>query len=112
MWPFTRTPVVPVLRLSGAIGMATPLRPGLSITTLAEARQQAFEMSKTPAVALIINSPGGSAVQSSLILKRIRALADEFENRLLLFGEGLRGVGRGRGAHRCPFLVPDHNPAR
>jgi signal peptide peptidase SppA len=93
MWPFTRTPVVPVLRLSGAIGMATPLRPGLSIATLAEPLQKAFEMSKTPAVALIINSPGGSAVQSSLILKRIRALADEFEKKVHVFLEDVAASG-------------------
>jgi signal peptide peptidase SppA len=93
MWPFTRTPVVPVLRLTGAIGMATPLRPGLSIATLAEPLQKAFEMSKTPAVALIINSPGGSAVQSSLILKRIRALADEFEKKVHVFLEDVAASG-------------------
>ena len=93
MWPFTRTPVVPVLRLSGAIGMATPLRPGLSIATLAEPLQKAFGMSKTPAVALIINSPGGSAVQSSLILKRIRALAEEFEKKVHVFLEDVAASG-------------------
>lgn len=93
MWPFTRTPVVPVLRLSGAIGMASPLRPGLSIATLAEPLQKAFEMSKTPSVALIINSPGGSAVQSSLILKRIRALADENEKKVHVFLEDVAASG-------------------
>ncbi|MGE5266557.1 MAG: S49 family peptidase [Deltaproteobacteria bacterium] len=93
MWPFTRTPVVPVLRLTGAIGMVTPLRPGLSIATLAEPLQKAFEMSKTPSVALIVNSPGGSAVQSSLILKRIRALADEFEKKVHVFCEDVAASG-------------------
>lgn len=93
MWPFTRTPVVPVLRLTGAVGMVTPLRPGLSIATLAEPLQKAFEMSKTPSVALIVNSPGGSAVQSSLILKRIRALADEFEKKVHVFCEDVAASG-------------------
>lgn len=93
MWPFTRTPVVPVLRLSGPIGMASPLRPGLSMASLAEPLQKAFEMSKTPAVALIINSPGGSAVQSSLILKRIRALADENEKKVHVFLEDVAASG-------------------
>jgi len=93
MWPFTRTPVVPVVRLTGAIGMATPLRPGLSIGTLAGPLQKAFEMSKTPSVALIVNSPGGSAVQSSLILKRIRALADEFEKKVHVFCEDVAASG-------------------
>ena len=93
MWPFTRTPIVPVLRLSGAIGMATPLRPGLSIATLAEPLQKAFELSKNPSVALIVNSPGGSPVQSSLILKRIRALADEFEKKVHVFCEDVAASG-------------------
>jgi signal peptide peptidase SppA len=93
MWPFTRTPVVPVLRLTGAIGMVTPLRPGLSIASLAEPLQKAFEMSKTPSVALIVNSPGGSAVQSSLILKRIRALAGEFEKKVHVFCEDVAASG-------------------
>lgn len=93
MWPFTRTPVVPVLRLSGVIGMAAPLRPGLSIAGLAEPLQKAFEMSKTPSVAVIVNSPGGSAVQSSLILKRIRALADEFEKKVYVFCEDVAASG-------------------
>jgi signal peptide peptidase SppA len=93
MWPFTRTPVVPVLRLTGAIGMATPLRPGLSIATLAEPLQKAFELSKTPSVAIIVNSPGGSAVQSSLILKRIRALAEENEKKVHVFCEDVAASG-------------------
>jgi signal peptide peptidase SppA len=93
MWPFTRTPTVPVLRLSGAIGMMSPLRAGLSIASLAEPLQKAFEMSKTPSVALIVNSPGGSAVQSSLILKRIRALAEEKKKKVHVFCEDVVASG-------------------
>ena len=93
MWPFTRTPTVPVLRLSGAIGMVSPLRAGLSIASLAEPLQKAFEMSKTPSVALIVNSPGGSAVQSSLILKRIRALAIENKKKVHVFCEDVVASG-------------------
>jgi signal peptide peptidase SppA len=73
--------------------MATPLRPGLSIATLAEPLQKAFELSKTPSVAIIINSPGGSAVQSSLILKRIRALAEENEKKVHVFCEDVAASG-------------------
>ncbi len=64
MWPFSRSPVIPVLRLSGPIGLATPLRPGISLSVLAGAIERTFGMSKTPAVAVIVNSPGGSPVQS------------------------------------------------
>ncbi|MGL4397461.1 MAG: S49 family peptidase, partial [Hyphomicrobium sp.] len=42
MWPFTRTPVVPVLRFTGPIGMVTPLRPGLSLAAVAGAIEKAF----------------------------------------------------------------------
>ncbi len=93
MWPFKRKPVVPVLRLSGVIGMMTPLRSGLSIAGLAGPLEKAFEMSKTPAVAVIVNSPGGSPVQSNLILKRIRQLATEEKKKVYVFCEDVAASG-------------------
>lgn len=93
MWPFNRAPVVPVIRLSGVIGMATPLRPGLSISALAGPLEKAFAMSKLPSVAIVINSPGGSPVQSNLIYKRIRQLADEHEKRVYVFCEDVAASG-------------------
>lgn len=80
LWPMMiaipflkRPPVVPVIRLSGSIGTG---RTALSDAGLAPIIEKAFRM-KPAAVALVINSPGGSAVQSSLIAARIRRLADE-----------------------------------
>lgn len=93
MWPFSRTPVVPVLRLSGPIGLATPLRPGLSLAVLAGAIERAFAMSKTPAVALLVNSPGGSPVQSNLIFRRIRQLAEEKKKTVYVFCEDVAASG-------------------
>ncbi len=93
MWPFKSNPVVPVLRLAGAIGMSTPLRPGLSIATLSNAIEKAFSMSKLPSVALLVNSPGGSPVQSNLILKRIRQLADEKDKKVYVFCEDVAASG-------------------
>ena len=93
MWPFSRRPVVPVLRFSGPIGMATPLRPGLSLQTVAEPIERAFTMSKLPTVAIVVNSPGGSAVQSSLIFKRVRQLADENKKKVLVFCEDVAASG-------------------
>jgi signal peptide peptidase SppA len=93
MWPFKSGPVVPVLRLSGPIGMATPLRPGLSIAGLAGPIEKAFSMSKAGAVAVVINSPGGSPVQSSLILKRLRQLADEKKKKIYVFCEDVAASG-------------------
>lgn len=93
MWFFSQGPVVPVLRFSGPIGMSTPLRPGLSIGHAAAAIERAFELSKTPAVAVVINSPGGSAVQSSLIFRRIRQLAEENKKRVYVFCEDVAASG-------------------
>jgi len=95
MWPFSRRKknVVPVLRFSGAIGMVTPLRPGLSIAGVAGAIERAFELSKLPSVAVAINSPGGSPVQSNLIFKRIRQLAEEKGKKVYVFCEDVAASG-------------------
>ncbi|SHL48498.1 S49 family peptidase [Roseibium suaedae] len=86
-------PVIPVVRLQGAIGMATPLRPGLSLASVAQPLEKAFAMKKAPAVALIVNSPGGSPVQSRLIYQRIRDLAKEKEKEVLVFVEDVAASG-------------------
>lgn len=93
MWPFRRRPVVPVLRLSGPIGMATPLRPGLSLATAAGAIERAFSLSRLPSVAVVINSPGGSPVQSSLMFKRMRQLAQEKKKKIYVFCEDVAASG-------------------
>jgi signal peptide peptidase SppA len=93
MWPFKRKHIVPVLRFSGPIGVASPLRPGLSLATAAAAIEQAFSLSKLPTVAIQINSPGGSPVQSSLIFKRIRQLAEEKKKRVYVFCEDVAASG-------------------
>ncbi len=72
-----RPPTVPVIRLSGAIGAGSRLTGGLSDAALAPLIERAFTRGKPAAVALVVNSPGGSAVQSSLIAARIRRLAQE-----------------------------------
>lgn len=90
---FRSGPLVPVLRFGGPIGMATPLRPGLSLATTAGAIQRAFAMKGAQAVAIQINSPGGSAVQSTLIYKRIRALAEEKNLPVYVFAEDVAASG-------------------
>jgi len=73
--PFLKkTPFVPVIRLQGTIGAGSR---GLSDASLAPLIDRAFTRGKPAAVALVINSPGGSAVQSSLIAARIRRLAEK-----------------------------------
>jgi len=90
---FNRGPIVPVLRFTGAIGMVTPLRPGLSLATVAGAIEKAFSASKLPSVAVVVNSPGGSPVQSHLIFSRIRQLADEKDKRVYVFCEDIAASG-------------------
>ncbi|WP_353621036.1 MULTISPECIES: S49 family peptidase [Stappiaceae] len=86
-------PIIPVVRLQGPIGMSSPLRPGLSLATAALPLERAFSMKKAPAVALIVNSPGGSPVQSRLIFQRIRDLAKENEKDVLVFVEDVAASG-------------------
>jgi signal peptide peptidase SppA len=86
-------PLVPVLRLAGAIGVNAPLKPGLTLSTVAAAIEKAFTMRGAKAVAIQINSPGGSAVQSTLIFKRIRALAEEKELKVYVFAEDVAASG-------------------
>lgn len=93
MWPFTSAPKIPVLRLSGPIGMAAPLRPSLSIASAAPALERAFSYSKLPAVAVVINSPGGSPVQSNLLYMRLRQLGDENKKKIYVFCEDVAASG-------------------
>jgi len=91
---FDRRPAVGVVRLAGAIGLPGPLRQGgLSMATLAGPLERAFTLRNAKAVALLINSPGGSAVQSALIARRIRALAAERGLPVLAFVEDLAASG-------------------
>src|ERR1700720_2634003 len=85
--------VVPVVRLSGLIGAVTPLRPGMSLAGVARTLERAFDMKNAKAVALVINSPGGSPVQSRQIYVRIRQLAAEKKLPVLVFVEDVAASG-------------------
>jgi signal peptide peptidase SppA len=87
-------PVVPVIRMTGPIGLPpSPLRQSLSMTQLAGPLASAFKLKRARAVAIVINSPGGSPVQSTLIFKRIRALADEHNKQVHVFIEDVGASG-------------------
>lgn len=89
--PFIPKPaLVPVIRLQGAIGMGTR---GLNDATTAPLIERAFARGKPAAVALVINSPGGSAVQSSLIAARIRRLSEEKKVPVHAFVEDVAASG-------------------
>jgi signal peptide peptidase SppA len=85
--------VVPVVRLSGTIGAVTPLRPGMTLAGLAKTLERAFAVKNAKAVALVINSPGGSPVQSRQIYLRIRQLAQEKKLPVLVFVEDVAASG-------------------
>ena len=86
-------PVVPVVRLSGVIGISTPLKPGLTVASIARSLDRAFSTGRARAVALAINSPGGSAAQSHLIHRRIRSLAEEKQIPVIAFIEDVGASG-------------------
>ena len=89
-----RGPVVPVVRLSGVIAAGGVLgRRGLSIDHVAPLLAKAFATHGAKAVALAINSPGGSPVQSALIAQRIRLLAQEKSLPVIAFIEDVAASG-------------------
>jgi len=86
-------PVVAVVRLAGVIGQAGMFSGRLSLETVAPALQRAFRQKGLKAVALEINSPGGSPAQSALIHNRIRALAAERDVPVMAFVEDVAASG-------------------
>jgi len=85
---------IPVIRLHGTImAGGSQLRPSLSLASTAGVIEKAFAYAEAPAVAISINSPGGSPVQSRLIYKRIRDLAAEKNKRVLVFVEDVAASG-------------------
>jgi signal peptide peptidase SppA len=90
---WTRPAVVAVVRLTGVIGAVSPIRGGIDLASVADALEGAFTRKGVKAVALAINSPGGSPVQSSLIYKRIRALAAEEGVPVYAFAEDVAASG-------------------
>jgi len=87
-------PVVAVVRLSGAIAASgTAFRSNLSLASTASTLEKAFSLRGAREVAILINSPGGSPVQSTLIFKRIRALAKEKDLPVTVFCEDVAASG-------------------
>lgn len=86
-------PIVSVIRLSGVIGAGGALRQGITLSVLAPVIERAFAVPGQQAVALQINSPGGSPVQSALVAGRIRQLADEKKVPVFAFAEDVAASG-------------------
>ncbi|VUF10982.1 S49 family peptidase [Methylobacterium dankookense] len=88
-----KRPLVAVVRLNGVIGAVSPIRQGLSIASVAGSLERAFALKDLAAVAIVVNSPGGSPAQSHLIHRRIRALAEEKAIPVLAFVEDAAASG-------------------
>jgi signal peptide peptidase SppA len=87
-------PTIPVIRLHGTImAQGGGLRQNLSLASSAGLIEKAFAFKDAPAVAISINSPGGSPVQSRLIYRRIRDLAEEKKKHVIVFVEDVAASG-------------------
>lgn len=104
-----RPPVVPVIPLRGVIGSMGPMRRGLTLEALAPVLDSAFKVKRAETVALIINSPGGSPVQSAMIAQRIRQLAEENNVRVIAFCEDVAASGGYWLACAADEIVVDEN---
>ena len=90
---FSNSINIPTLRLSGVIGQAGFIRSGLNIATLDKLIDKLFSDKKSPAVALVINSPGGSPTQSSLIAEKIIKKSKEKNKKVIAFVEDVAASG-------------------
>ena len=90
---FSKSISIPTLRLSGVIGQSGYLRSGLSIANLDKMIDKLFSDKKSPAVALIVNSPGGSPTQSSLIASKIIKKSQEKNKKVITFVEDVAASG-------------------
>jgi serine protease SohB len=86
--------VIPIVRLHGTImSGGNQFRPALNLASVAPVLEKAFSIKDAPAIAISINSPGGSPVQSRLIFTRIRELAREKKKKVLIFVEDVAASG-------------------
>ena len=90
---FSKARTIPVLRLSGVIGQSGLLRSGLSSHAIEKLIDKLFSDNKTNVVALIINSPGGSPTQSSLIANSIIVNAKKKKKKVIAFVEDVAASG-------------------
>lgn len=104
-----KPPVVPVVPLRGVIGQMGAMRSGLTIESLGDILERAFKTKDAKAVALLVNSPGGSPVQSALIAKRIRQLAAEHDVKVIAFCEDVAASGGYWLACAADEIIVDDN---
>lgn len=87
------TPIVPLVRMEGVIAASDRTGAGLNLQRVAKLLDKAFAIEKAPVVAISVNSPGGSPVQSRMIHERIRLLAKQKDKKVLVFCEDVAASG-------------------
>ena len=90
---FKKKKIIPHVRLTGIIGSAGKFKKGMDLAGQKKILKNAFSFKKTKHVAISINSPGGSPVQSHLIYSYIRQLANEKKVKVLIFAEDVAASG-------------------
>ena len=90
---FKKKIVIPHVRLTGVIGSAGKFKQGIDLAGQKEILKKAFSFKKAKHIAISINSPGGSPVQSHLIYSYIRQLADKNKIKVLIFAEDVAASG-------------------
>jgi len=90
---FKKKKIIPHLRLSGVIGNVGKFKQGIDFAGQEEIIKKAFSYKKASAVAVTINSPGGSPVQSHLIYKFIKELAKKNNKKVIVFAEDVAASG-------------------
>ena len=90
---FKKKKIIPVIKLSGVIGSVGKFRQGIDFSGQEEIIKKAFSLKKSPAVGILINSPGGSPVQSHLIYDFIRYQAKKNKKKVLVFAEDVAASG-------------------
>ena len=90
---FKKKKIVPYIRLSGVIGNVGKFKQGIDFANQQDIIKKAFSVKKASAIAISINSPGGSPVQSHLIYNYIRDLAKKKKIKVLVFAEDVAASG-------------------
>ena len=84
---FKKKKIIPHIKLSGVIGNVGKFKQGIDFAGQEEIIKKAFSIKKAPAVAISINSPGGSPVQSHLIHDFIRSKAKKKKKKVILYAD-------------------------
>ena len=90
---FKKKKIIPHIRLSGVIGSAGRFKQGIDFSGQQEIIKKAFSFKKAKNIAISINSPGGSPVQSHLIHDYIRQIAKKNEKKVIVFAEDVAASG-------------------